>query len=136
MNRTETIERLNQAVAQMDDATLEHLVNWAGFMAALGPVDTEGIQETITKNERELAEHRRQLREARLQALSLAEKRIWNKVQRGSQKAAQEPKLSLTMNEGDLLLELSSGPQLAVDAFHLGLEKGYAAAAKATKETK
>ena len=114
MNRTEIMEKLTQATAQMDDAALEDLANWAETAATIRPTGYDQIRETIVKNEKELAE-----------------KRIWNKVQRGRLKARENSRTDLTMNEADLLCELSAGgPQLAVDAFHLGFEKGYIAAIK------
>ena len=99
MNRTEIMEKLTQATAQMDDAALEDLANWAETAATIRPTGYDQIRETIVKNEKELAR--------------------------------ENSRTDLTMNEADLLCELSAGgPQLAVDAFHLGFEKGYIAAIK------
>lgn len=131
MNRTEIMEKLTQATAQMDDAALEALANWAETVATIRSTGYDQIRETIVKNEKELAEHRLQQRKDRLRNLTLAEKRIWNKVQRGRLKARENSRADLTMNEADLLCELSAGgPQLAVDAFYLGFEKGYTVAIK------
>ena len=118
-------------IADLNDNALQELALFARFLAGYNTHEAEEIRETIEKNERAMANRRRKNREARIQNLSLSEKRVWNRVQRGRAKARQRPRTDFTLNEADLLLELSAGgPQVAEDAFYLGYEKGFLAAAK------
>lgn len=118
-------------IADLNDNALQELALFARFLAGYNTHEAEEIRETIAKNERAMADRRRKNREARIQNLSLSEKRVWNRVQRGRAKARQKPRTDFTLNEADLLLELSAGgPQVAADAFYLGYEKGFLAAAK------
>ena len=118
-------------IADLNDNALQELASFARFLAGYNTHEAEEIMETIARNERAMADRRRKDRETRIQNLSLSEKRVWNRVQRGRAKARQWPRTDFTLNEADLLLELSAGgPQLAVDAFYLGYEKGFLAAAK------
>ena len=118
-------------IADLNDNALQELALFARFLAGYNTHEAEEIRETIAKNERAMANRRRKNREARIQNLSLSEKRVWNRVQRGRAKARQKPRTDFTLNEADLLLELSAGgPQVAADAFYLGYEKGFLAAAK------
>ena len=118
-------------IADLNDNALQELALFARFLAGYNTHEAEEIRETIAKNERAMANRRRKNREARIQNLSLSEKRVWNRVQRGRAKARQRPRTDFTLNEADLLLELSAGgPQVAADAFYLGYEKGFLAAAK------
>lgn len=118
-------------IADLNDNALQELALFARFLAGYNTHEAEEIRETIAKNERAMANRRRKNREARIQNLSLSEKRVWNRVQRGRAKARQRPRTDFTLNEADLLLELSAGgPQVAEDAFYLGYEKGFLAAAK------
>lgn len=118
-------------IAGLNDNALQELASFARFLAGYNTHEAEEIRETIAKNERAMADRRRKDRETRIQNLSLSEKRVWNRVQRGREKARQRPRTDFTLDEADLLLELSAGgPQLAVDAFYLGYEKGFLAAAK------
>lgn len=52
MNRTEIMEKLTQATAQMDDAALEDLANWAETAATIRPTGYDQIRETIVKTRR------------------------------------------------------------------------------------
>ena len=118
-------------IADLNDNALQELALFARFLAGYNTHEAEEIRETIAKNEIAMANRRRKNREARIQNLSLSEKRVWNRVQRGRAKARQRPRTDFTLNEADLLLELSAGgPQVAEDAFYLGYEKGFLAAAK------
>ena len=118
-------------IADLNDNALQELALFARFLAGYNTHEAEEIRETIAKNERAMADRRRKDRETRIQNLSLSEKRVWNRVQRGREKARQRPRTDFTLNEADLLLELSAGgPQVAADAFYLGYEKGFLAAAK------
>lgn len=118
-------------IADLNDNALQELALFARFLAGYNTHEAEEIRETIAKNERAMADRRRKDREARIQNLSLSEKRVWNRVKRGMAKARQRPRTDFTLNEADLLLELfAEGPQLAADAFYLGYEKGFLAAAK------
>lgn len=118
-------------IADLNDNALQELASFARFLAGYNTHEAEEIMETIARNERAMADRRRKDRETRIQNLSLSEKRVWNRVQRGREKARQRPRTDFTLDEADLLLELSAGgPQLAVDAFYLGYEKGFLAAAK------
>ena len=118
-------------IADLNDNALQELALFARFLAGYNTHEAEEIRETIAKNERAMANRRRKNREARIQNLSLSEKRVWNRVQRGRAKARQRPRTDFTLNEADLLLELSAGgPQVTEDAFYLGYEKGFLAAAK------
>ena len=118
-------------IADLNDNALQELALFARFLAGYNTHEAEEIRETIAKNERAMANRRRKNREARIQNLSLSEKRVWNRVQRGRAKARHRPRTDFTLNEADLLLELSAGgPQVAADAFYLGYEKGFLAAAK------
>ena len=118
-------------IADLNDNALQELALFARFLAGYNTHEAGEIRETIAKNERAMADRRRKNREARIQNLSLSEKRVWNRVQRGRAKARQRPRTDFTLNEADLLLELSAGgPQVAADAFYLGYEKGFLAAAK------
>ena len=118
-------------IADLNDNALQELASFARFLAGYNTHEAEEIMETIARNERAMADRRRKDRETRIQNLSLSEKRVWNRVQRGREKARQRPRTDFTLNEADLLLELSAGgPQVAADAFYLGYEKGFLAAAK------
>lgn len=118
-------------IADLNDYALQELTFFARGLAGYNAQKAEELRETIAKNEKAMADRRRKNREARIQNLSLSEKRVWNRVQRGRAKARQRPRTDFTLNEADLLLELSAGgPQVATDAFYLGYEKGFLAAAK------